>query len=530
MKAYRIIVYFSLLFIFQSVSSQDKYWIFFEDKDGVNFNPYEYFDQKVIEKRERRGIPLVQFTDLPLRSDYCEKISEYADISLQSRWLNAVSAELEEEDIQKIFSLDFVKDISRMTMVSVPAQTGPEIDSGQIEHLENQLRVLGESHFAKQGIDGSGVRIAVFDGGFPAVDKLEIFDHLYKENRIIATWDFVNDQEFVYDYNSHGTSVLGCIAGVLDDRKFGLAPGAEFLLARTEVNTEIFAEEEYWAAAMEWADRNGADIISSSLGYTFHRYFPKQMDGKSIFVTRMANMAASKGILVVNSAGNAGDSDWEVIGAPADADSVLSVGGISSIEGLHISFSSFGPTYDGRMKPNVVAFGHVVTTGKNGIKKAYGTSFSAPLVSGFAACVMQIHPDWDNMKVFKEIEKSGHLYPYYDYAHGYGVPQASYFTGPRDDPRPTFEFREKVNYLAIELNLEQINKNKQAIAEGSDTYFGTDHNYLYYHIASKETGVIRRYSVVRMTEANSHSIELVKIKEGEFVMAHYMGYTESYTF
>lgn len=530
MKVYRLVAILIILFLGINVFAGEKYWVIFNDKKGVSFNPYEYFDEKVIQKRKLLGIDLIQESDLPLNKDYCNEISRYAEVSLKSRWLNAVAVSLEESDIQKIENLEFVREVRRMTLVARNSEIHQDIDSIKLGHLHRQLDVFGADLFHDKDIDGEGVRIAVFDGGFPSVDKLQIFSHLFKEDRIVGTWDFVNDREFVYDYNSHGTSVLACIAGLLDGEKFGLAPGAEFLLARTEVNTEIFAEEEYWAAAMEWADKNGADIISSSLGYTYHRYFPRQMDGKSVFVTRMANLAARKGILVINSAGNDGDSDWEVISAPADADSVLTVGGISNIEGLHISFSSYGPTYDGRLKPNVVAFGKVVTTGKSDIKTAYGTSFSTPLVTGFSACVMQIHPYWNNMKVFREIEKSGHLYPYYDYAHGYGVPQAAYFLDCKPEKKPTFSYSKKLNYLDIELKIGMEMKDSLDCDSTEANYFGNDHYYLYYHIASKKTGEIRKYRVVRMTEADSYSIALDEIKQGEYVMAHYMGYSEKFQF
>ncbi len=509
---------------------REKYWVIFSDKKGVGFDPYEYFDGKVIEKRASQGIALFQETDLPLNQDYCRQISGYSGISVQSRWMNAVSVTLDRQQVQEISRLDFVKEVRKMQMVSKPAGAYEEIDSVKLSHLHQQLDVFGEKLFTEKGIEGTGVRIAVFDGGFPSVDKLEIFSHLFKENKIIATWDFVNDSEYVYDYNTHGTSVLACITGLLNGEKFGLAPGAEFLLARTEVNTEIFAEEEYWAAAMEWAHRHGADIISSSLGYTYHRYFPRQMDGKSVFVTQMANIAARKGMLVISSAGNDGDSNWEVISAPADADSVLSVGGISSKEGYHISFSSYGPTFDGRLKPNVVAFGNVVTTGKEKLKTAFGTSFSTPLVTGFAACVIQMNPEWNNMKVFREIEKSGHLYPYYDYAHGYGVPQAAHFFECENNRDSSFNFTRKLNYLTIELKPGQDQDTGNKCDGAEVDYFGKDHYYLYYHIASEKTGKIRKYRLIHMTEADSHSIDLKDIREGEYVMAHYLGYTDKYTF
>ena len=161
-------------------------------------------------------------------------------------------------------------------------------------------------------------------------------------------------------------------------------------MARTErVAVENETEEVLWLMAMEWADANGADIINTSLGYASEEYFNYQMDGKTSIIARAANMAAKKGILVLVSAGNSGDSDWKYIATPADADSVLTIGAITS-SGIHRSFSSFGPTADFRMKPNVVAYGDVMGASKKGISKTQGTSFSCPLVAGYAACVWQI--------------------------------------------------------------------------------------------------------------------------------------------
>lgn len=523
-----------LLFISAAgLAAQDKYWVTFSDKENVKFDPYEYFDARTIEKREKAGIPLVQFTDLPVKKEYSSAIKQYSPVTSVSRWLNAVAVTLSEKQLEEIRNLKFVREVRKMTLFATMAsRKGIKMDSVRLDHLKRQTGVMGGELFRENNINGKGVRIAVFDGGFPSVDTLEIFRHIFDENRIIATHDFVNDDDFVYDYNSHGTSVLACIAGIEKGQDFGLATGAEFLLARTEVNIEIFAEEEYWAAAMEWADKNGADIISSSLGYTYHRYFPKQMDGKSVFITRIANLAARKGMLVVNAAGNDGDSDWQVIGAPADADSVLTIGGISSFTGIHIGFSSFGPTFDGRMKPNVVAFGDVITTGKRDLKTAYGTSFSTPLVSGFAACVKQLHPEWSNMKLFEEIQKSGHLYPYYDYAHGYGVPQAAYFYDLKPIKSPTFKFNKKINYLEIEVNKvdsASLAEARELEREGLE-YFGSDASYLYFHIASEKTGKIRKYKVINMQEADRFSIDLNDIKKDEYVMASYQGYSDIYKF
>ncbi|MBA3283506.1 MAG: S8 family serine peptidase, partial [Nitrosopumilus sp.] len=212
----------------------------------------------------------------------------------------------------------------------------------------------------------------------------------------------------------------------------------------------------------EWADKNGADIISSSLGYTLPRYETKDMNGRTSIATQAAEMAASKGILVINSAGNEGNKNWEVIGSPADADNVLAIGAIDPYNDAHINFSSFGPTADGKLKPNVSSLGQAIVANKNGYQTQFGTSFSCPLVAGFAACAWQSNPEWTRAEIFTEIEKSGHLYPYYDYAHGYGIPQASYFTG---DKKQLADHQFKINafsdYVLINFNEEFFNEDKK---------------------------------------------------------------------
>ncbi len=511
-----------------TLNAQEKYWVVFKDKEEVKFDPFLYFDDHTLEKRKRNGIPLVQFSDLPVKTEYIERVGEYGNISTVSRWLNAVSINTSESELQALQDLEFVSSVEPIqSKLSIAGKVELDVNPKYMDILKNQVESMGGDLFIKEGIDGKGIRIAVFDIGFTNVDSLEIFRHLHKSGRIIATYDFVDDDKDVYHYNTHGTTVLACIAGMLDSLQFGLGTGAEFLLARTEQKNEVFAEEEYWAAAMEWADKNGADIISSSLGYTHKRYFPKDMDGQSVFVSRVAKMAARKGILVINAAGNDGDGDWEVINAPGDADSVLTVGGISPHSGIHISFSSFGPTADGRLKPNVSSFGEVISIGKSSIKKSYGTSFSTPLISGFAACVMQMNPDWNNMEVFNEIQKSGHLYPYYDYAHGYGVPQASYFFNSSDDPPESFKFSQSVDALEILILIENISINAYEPHASANRYT-MDDQYLYYHIADSETGNIRKYAVVRMTEANKFQIPLNKIRKGETVKALYQGYSAEF--
>jgi len=305
--------------------------------------------------------------------------------------------------------------------------------------------------------------------------------------------------------------VLSNIAGVYKGKPIGLATEAEFLLARTEIATEPFAEEEYWLEAVEWADKNGADIINSSLGYTNQRYFNYQMDGTSL-VARAGNLAAKKGILVVNAAGNEGDLKyWKYIGTPADADSVLSIGGIDPETGYHMSFASYGPTADGRRKPNVSAFAYAVVADKEGLTRAYGTSFACPLTTGFAACVLQMHKEYTAMQLFHEIEKSAYLYPYYDYAHGYGIPQASYFF-KENKSQTVAGFRVSLSKGILEVDM--LNPVSCSLKK----------NYMYYHISDKN-GKLKEYNLIEVYQKKALELNIAKFDKTDIIRIHYKGYT-----
>jgi subtilisin family serine protease len=269
-------------------------------------------------------------------------------------------------------------------------------------------------------------------------------------------------------------------------------------------------EETNWVAALEWADKNGAQIINNSLGYTYHRYFPEEMNGETSIVAKAAKMAAAKGILVVSAMGNDGDNDWKVLATPADADSILSVGAIDPITMFHAPYSSFGPTADFRLKPNVVAPGKVIAAGQKALKLFSGTSFSAPLIAGFAACVWQMHPEYTNMQVLEEIQKSASLYPYYDYAHGYGIPKASYFfSNTHQATTESFTVKTSRNKVII-----QFNKNLPQSTNATD--------YLYYHIAD-EAGKIEEYNVIEMDKLDDYTIPIKESFKNNKIRVFYRG-------
>ena len=488
---------FFLIAIFALLSSmgmaQDKcYWVFFTDKNDTQFDPYSYFDAKAIARYNQCGADLYDISNYPLNDSYVTTVGSYStEVFGESRWLNALGIEATDDNAALIAQLPFVarvqEIVSNGTVANVKTEF-KEIEEDNKDILTDQVKRFGGQHFIDHGIDGKGLRICVMDGGFPKVNTHPAFKHLRDNNQIIKTYNFPNKKEDVYGWSTHGTMVLSCIAGINEEgQKLGLATGAEFLLARTEIDPEPFKEEVWWAQGAEWADKNGADIINSSLGYGKDRHWTKDMDGTS-YVAKAANKAVEKGILICNSAGNEGDdSRWMTIITPADAENVLCVGGINAnLEYYqHISFSSFGPTADKRRKPDVVAFGHAkVANPSGGFTEADGTSFASPLTAGFCACAWQTKRDLTALQMKAEIQKSCDLYPYYDYAYGYGVPQAAYFTNELQPAERSFNLVQEKDGVKIAF---------PKVVEKQDVFInveGDDGVLLgYYKVSPDSTGI-----------------------------------------
>jgi len=526
-----LILVCTLLFSPESYAQADlkKCWVFFTDKEQGTFDPYTYFDTKAIERRLRSDIPVNQYSDWPVTQAYIEKVQDIAtSTSHPSRWFNAVSILATDQEVTAIEELNFVVAVQPMMAFLYPASIvytasedyNTELTESQAAMLKKQTARMEADVFHDNDIRGQGMRIAIFDAGFPTVDVNPAFEHLRQNNKIIKTRDFLTRKENVYKNSAHGCNVLSCVAGIVNGQRIGLATEAEFLLARTESGLfEPYSEEENWLAAAEWADKNGADIINSSLGYTEKRYFPSEMDGKTSLVAKAANMAARKGMLVVNAAGNEGSDDWKFQGTPADADSVLSIGGIDFESDYHIAFSSYGPTADKRMKPNICAFGVAIVAGKKGLETAYGTSFASPLAAGFAACAWQTDRDATSMEMFRRLEQAGELYPYFDYAHGYGVPLASAFVEKLSIAvTPTFELRSVEDDIVVEIDKTQFD------LEGDDAG-----SLLYYHIENNK-GYLDKYYVISVNNYDVLYFNAADHEKGSRLRVHFKGYTTSHTF
>lgn len=499
----------------QLPDNQEKYLVYFHTKCRQHeFDPLTFFHSKAIERRIREGLPLADESDLPVCVHHRSAILlTGAKIKMVSRWFNAAVVWADIHQLNAIKSLQVVASVEKLEVQSGETAEAVKIaDEDEQELLANQVARMGSDVLEAEGLNGKGIRVAIFDVGFSGADRNPAFDHLRASNRVIKTYDFVKNRDDVYQGGSHGTSVWSCIGGKLDGKWSGLAWDAEFLLARTELaSREPFSEEENWVAAAEWADQQGADIINSSLGYTSKRYFPEQMNGKKSFITRGANMAARKGILVVNAAGNEGSGSWRIIAAPADADSVLAVGGLAPCCNYRIDFSSFGPTADKRMKPNVCAQGRVYCASENGNSSADGTSFASPLMAGFAACMWQKHRELKCMELFHEIEQSGHLYPYFDYAHGFGL------------PHPTRFKKEKSNTLFYRVDKDPTGQEIQVRIVDSIAIEETP-QILYYAIVRPE-GFLESYYAINVTENIPLRIDAATLGNNR-LRIHYRGQTE----
>lgn len=467
------------------------------------------------------------FTDRAVHHPYLIQTLALADSSRPaSRWFNMVAIFTDSLRIQKIQVLPFVKNVEfipKVDFTETPlctAKFDSILKSDESLLLYKQTQIMGANYFADKGFDGTGITVCIIDAGFKGTDTSPAFRHIRQRKGILDTYNFIKTKPDVYNVNeSHGTMVLSCIGGRINNRPMGLASGANFLLAITEQNLrDGYIEEEYWLAAAEWAHSKGAKIINSSLGYTSRMYYKEDMDGKTTLVTRAAAMAARKGILVVNSAGNEGNGRWGIIAAPADADSVLTVGGIDALAGFATNFSSFGPSYSFKLKPNVCAPGFAITSTGKGLQESAGTSFSSPLVAGFAACAMQAKPTLNNMAIFDAIEKSGSLYPYYDYAHGYGVPQASKFLADSIvTVAATFEVKNEAGVISVFLRPDIFKLDAK-----------DDEKVLFYHVMAPN-GLLEKYFVIETESMNPLNIPINELYKGNVLRIHYKGYTYIYT-
>lgn len=431
-----IAIAFFLLLTLHSYT-QDRNWVMFTDKGDISAYPVsDILSHAALVNRAKQGIG-IDSKDFPVNQQYLTRIAETgAVIHHITRWFNGVSVTASPEGLEEIRQLPFVKSVRPVAQL-IKAAPSLAIDCDTFEYKGTPLRqlgMLGIDDLHGEGYTGTGVKVAVFDNGYYRVDSLDAFSHLFDEGRILGQWDFVDEETNTFDsciHCKHGTYVFSILAAIHPGGMYGSAPGAEYFLFRTEDDyAETQAEEDNWIAAAELADSLGAQIFTTSLGYKdfdggIGDYSDEDMDGNTALITKAGDVAASRGILVVNSAGNNGNRG---INAPADGDSILAVGAVDECEEI-APFSSRGPTTDGRIKPDIVAMGELdyFIDPSGEIKVGNGTSFSCPLISGMAACLMQKHPELTAWEVHSTLIQSADRFNNPDNIYGYGLPQASRF-------------------------------------------------------------------------------------------------------
>lgn len=413
--------------------AQEKYWVLFQDKgDLTAYQPEDLLTEFARANRAKQGITL-DMHDYPVHPAYLLSLEEQGVQPVhRSRWFNGVSAYLESSQIGQLLQLPFVKAIQpvgryqHVTGVAVDCE-----DVAPIDTFTRQLAMLGLDEMHERGFTGKGVRVAVFDNGFSNAATMDAFTTIFSESRVLASRDYVEPGHNVFEPCDgscrHGTSVWSILAGDLPGRLRGASPGADFILLRTEDdNSETQQEEDNWVAAAEYADSLGAQVFTTSLGYLNfdnpnETYQASDLDGNTAIITRAGDMAASRGILVVNSGGNNGSRG---LSAPADGDSILAVGSVDQCE-EYSTFSSQGPTADGRIKPDLAAMGErtFLINSLGSVSRGNGTSFAAPLMAGLAACLFQAHPGASAREVYEALIRSADRYDNPDNLYGYGIPK-----------------------------------------------------------------------------------------------------------
>lgn len=414
------------------------YRVYFRDK-GLNipgnYSAADLFSARAVERRLKVGIQVPDIRDIPVSAEYLSEISSRGfNLHCKSRWMNTALFKTESlADISQLLDLPFVSDVKIVKKPLTKSISSSKLlvsaESAENFPYDRPISMVNGFTLQNSGFDGKGVLIAVLDAGFINANSISSLAHLRNRKGIVATYDFVKKNAFVYDFHNHGTAVLSVLAGKINNELAGTAPGADYLLLKTEdVLSEFPCEEDFWAAGAEFADSAGADIISSSLGYfNFDdpalNYKFSDLDGNTAFITRVADIAASKGILVVNSAGNERMNSWKHIICPADGDSVIAVGAVDGNNYIS-TFSSAGPTFDRRIKPDNCAMGVNVPlqTDINSVTRASGTSFSCPVLSGMAACLIQAVPGSVSSDIIEALRISADRYTTPDSLYGYGIP------------------------------------------------------------------------------------------------------------
>ena len=444
MKKLLFLVFFLAI---QTILAQEHAWVYFADKENVAMalaNPITILSQEAIDRKNLHGIAIDE-RDVPVNEAYIATVEAQAGITVyaSSKWFNCVHVIGSENDINALAALPFVSSVffadrslnpaAKHTKPVKPRELHDKFHAEQIDftygNTVTQVQMLNADVLHQQDYTGEGMVIAVMDGGFPEVNTMSAFQRMRDNGDLLGGYNFVaGDSDYTNSTNSHGTRVLSDMAGYIENDFVGTAPDASYYLFVTEdVSDETPLEESYWVMAAERADSLGVDVINTSLGYSQfaesrYDYDTSDMDGNTAFITRGANIAVEKGILVVCSAGNSGGGAWGIVTAPADGD-VFTVGAVNAAEN-YAWFSSRGPTADARVKPDGMAMGQgsAVIDEDNAIYFQNGTSFASPIMAGAIASLWQSSPGMTNLQIMQHVRESASHYAAPTDELGYGIP------------------------------------------------------------------------------------------------------------
>jgi len=427
----------------QNYAQNEDAWVFFADKENVAASladPILIMTQDAIDRKALQGTPIDE-RDVPVNENYITQIKNATGINVyaKSKWMNCVYVKGTQTNIEALLNLSFVIDVeyadkSLNLFPGAPLENkfAFEEASTRVNYnygaAANQIEMLSGDYLHELDFAGQGMVVAVLDAGFPSVNTNPGFDKMRDENRLLGTYDFEARTTNVDGTSSHGLNTSSDIGGYIQDEFVGTAPLASYYLFVTEYGpTETPVEEAWWVEALERSDSLGVDVVNTSLGYQDfdnpnydHSY--QDLDGQTTFSARGANIAFDKGMILVTSAGNDGGG-FTYVGTPGDSPGMLTIGAVDS-NGNWASFSSKGPTTDGRIKPDVMAQGSsaaVISTGGY-VDFSSGTSFSSPIMAGVVACLWQSRPQTTNGEIMQIIRESAHLFNNPTDEMGYGIP------------------------------------------------------------------------------------------------------------
>jgi len=443
----KLIILTSIIVCFSigTFQSQTKYWVKFKNKTGSPYtisNPSAFLSAKSIARRANQGIA-IDITDIPVNQSYINQVNATgAQVFQRSKWMNAAIVIISNPaQLTAINSLTCVLSTApvaklyktsrneALTPVANSLKTASNPAGYNYGPSLTQVSQIGADCMHSKGFRGQNMMIAIIDAGFYEADINPVFDSLRNEGRLLGTRDYVDGNTMVYEDNLHGANCLSLMTGNAPGQLIGTGPKASYWLLRSEdANTEKIIEENNWVVAAEFADSVGADITTTSLGYTTfdissQNHVYADLNGKTSVASIAATMAARKGIFVLNAAGNEGGGPWTYVGVPADADSICTVGAVNG-SGVHSNFSSIGPTADGRIKPDLSSMGegaYVCSPGFN-FGGGNGTSYATPILAGAVACLMQANPTKTNMQILQALKASATQSVSPDNYYGWGIP------------------------------------------------------------------------------------------------------------